>query len=107
MKASEIVNPVFSSNRLTSADFRYYNSAGQATSNVTTNFQYDANGYQTQKSYGGYTYNSVITGGNTVSINRLTAGSANIITTTLEYYTDKPNKLNVNLFEHWYQDDIL
>lgn len=103
----DIANAVFSSNRLTSYDFRGYNSSGVLNSAVQNSLQYDANGYQVSKSYGGYRYTSTIEGGNTTGITAtdITTGSSRV--TTIEYYADKLNKLNVNLFEHWYQDQIL
>jgi hypothetical protein len=103
----DIANAVFSSNRLTSYDFRGYNSSGVLNGAEQTSLQYDANGYQISKSYGAYRYTYTIEGGNTtgILITDITTGSSR--NTTIEYYTDKLNKLNVNLFEQWYQDHVL
>jgi hypothetical protein len=106
-KQTDLTNVVFSANKLISFDDRFYNSNGDLSSTDPTTVQYDANGYQTGKSYSGYVYTNTISNGNTVhttQTNTVTGFTRNI---TLDYYTDKPNKLNINLFENWFQDQYL
>ncbi len=103
----DCTNIVFNNNKIASFDFRMYNSTtglpGDADPNV---FQYDANGYQVKKSYTGYVYDFTIANGNTVSVKQ-TAASGTVDNTVLEYYADKPNKLNINLMENWYLDQYM
>ncbi len=106
-KFVDCTNIVFDNNKIASFDFRLYNSTtglpGSADPNV---FQYDANGYLVKKSYTGYVYDFTIANGNTVNMKQ-TAASGATDNTVLEYYTDKPNKLNINLMENWYLDQYI
>lgn len=107
VKEYGLSNIVFSNNRISSYNYNRYKADGTIQWSDANSFEYDANGYQTKKSYGAYVYTSVITGGNTTSqtITNTTNGSTR--TKVIEYYMDKPNKLNVNFFEDWCLDQII
>jgi len=107
VKENDLANMVFTSNKMTSFDYQFYNASGVINGSETITVQYDANGYQTQKAYPGYIYTSTISGGNTVGLTKTNTNNGTTRTITYEYYTDKLNKLNINLFEYWYQDHIL
>jgi hypothetical protein len=104
---NDLANIVFLSNKMTSFDYRFYNASGVPSGSETVTVQYDANGYQTQKAYPGYVYTSVISGGNTTSLTKTNTTNGTTRTYTYEYYTDKPNNLNINYFEYLNMDHIL
>lgn len=108
VKEYDITNAVLSSGKLTQYDYRGFNSSGAISSSEINTIHYDANGCQVKKTYGDYEYNYTVSGGNTVSYTekKISTGVINS-TVTIEYYTDKANKFNLNLFEHWCQDQIL
>lgn len=105
VKEFDIANTVFASGKLTKFDYRGYNSNGVINSNETNSVQYDANGYQTNVTSVDATYTFTISGGNTTGYTHARTNGTN--TFTIEYYTDKPNKLNVNLLENWCQNQFL
>lgn len=106
IKINDLGNTVFSANKLTSYDYRRFNSSGVFSNSVTNSIYYDAEGYQIKKEYGGYIYNYNISQGNTVGYT-VSDNTGVRRTYTFEYYTDMPNKINLNLFENWYLDQIL
>jgi hypothetical protein len=107
-KDIDLTNIVVANNKITSYDFRIFDATtGLPYNPEHTTFQYDANGYLVKKAYGGYVYDYTITNGNTVNMKETNTSSGATRNTALEYYTDKPNKLNVNLFEQWYLDQYL
>lgn len=105
-KQYELINKVFTANRLTSFDYRSYRNDGTVNYTEPFTVQYDANGYQTAKTYPGYVYAFTIAGGNTTGYTQTNTTSGLVRTYTREY-TAMPDKLNLNLFEHWYQDQLL
>ena len=86
--------------RVTALDYDFYSNGVLNFSELNT-FQYNADGYLTNFSYGGYEYVYEITGGNytkfTVSANGVPQRQD-----VIEYYTDKPNKLNINFFAGYF-----
>lgn len=85
--------------RVTNLDHSFYIN-GSFSSKEENTFQYNAEGYLTGFAYGTYSYVYEVNGGNytryTVS-NNGTLQREYII----EYYTDKPNKMNVNFMERY------
>ena len=104
VKYVDFANTVFVSNKLTNFDSRTYNTSGAVSGTDAITLQYDANGYQVKKAYGAYEYIFSIVGGNTIGNTQTNSVSGSTRNVTIEYYTDKPNKLNLNLFENWFQD---
>lgn len=107
-KKNDLINVAVTNNRITAYDYRSFSSTtGLPFDPEHTTLQYDANGYLVKMAYGSYVYDYTITNGNTVNMKCTNSYSGTIRNTALEYYTDKPNKLNVNLFEEWYQSQYL
>jgi len=105
LRQSDLANIIVTNNKVTGYDYLFYYNAGSFNSTPTT-LQYDANDYQVAKSYSGYEYVYTINNSNTVNMKQTNTANGTIRNTVLEYYTDKPNKLNINLMENWYLDQI-
>jgi hypothetical protein len=104
-KDNDLINIVVANNKITSYDARLFNAiTGLPNNSQHITLQYDANGYLVKRAYGSYVYDYTIANGNTVNMKATDNFSPTIRNTALEYYTDKPNKLNVNLFEQLYMD---
>lgn len=107
-KDADFIDIVVTNNRITSYGFRLYSSTNGLPYNPDPiTLQYNANGYLVKMAYGSYIYDYTITNGNTVNMKYTDNFSGIVRNTAFEYYTDKPNKLNVNLFEEWYQSQYL
>lgn len=101
----DISNVTLANDKITSYEFRMFHGAGEPDLDGELNsFEYDANGYQIRRSYGSYVYDFTITGGNIVNMKETNNNNGQVYNTVVEYYTDKPNNLNINLFENWYFD---
>jgi hypothetical protein len=88
--------------------YRRIKSDGSVMWADTTTQQYDANGYQVQKLYWPYKYTSEITAGNTTKMTALNMSTGKVnYEVTAEYFTDRPNKMNINIFEYNQFDHIL
>ena len=107
-KQYDIADVIMNNGRVDHFLYRRINADGTLAGADTVNQQYDANGYQVQKSYGTYKYTAEITGGNTTkqTAMNLHTGKVNY-EVTAEYYTDKPNKTNINIFEYNQFDHVL
>ena len=107
-KFSDFINVVIANNKIISYDDRFFDgTTGQPNTPDPVTLQYDANAYLVKKAYGGYVYDYTITNGNTVNMKETNTISGAIKNKTFEYYIDKPNKLNINLFEAWYLDHYI
>jgi hypothetical protein len=107
IKQFDYTNIIFAGNRVTSFFNRKYKTDGTIAWAEKHNFEYDASGYQVKKAYSDYVYTSEIFGGNTIkqTIFNSTDGTSRV--KTIEYYTDKQDKLNINFFERWSLDHFL
>jgi hypothetical protein len=96
----EVNNGVVENGRLVSAMFRNY-SNGQFTFERQGVFTYNEAGYLIKMDYPSYYATLEYTNGNCTKILHYNKPSGELNETiTLEYYTDKPNKFNVNFFEY-------
>lgn len=92
--------------RVTAMNYISFHSSGGINYTEANNFQYGADGYLTNRSYSTYTYTNEYTAGNlTRSVGR--NSGALFSESVYEYYTDKPDKFNLNWFEHLFQQIFL
>lgn len=97
-----------SGNRVLQNTIHRFNAQGQETGSNLENFEYDANGFQVKKSYPGYEYITEVTNGNmTKQYVRNTITGTVDRTFTYEFYTDKLDKQNLDLFQIWYNITII
>lgn len=106
-KQTSYANTIFTGNQITSFDYCKYKADGTIAWTEKHSMQYDAGGYQVKKTYSDYVYTSEISSGNTIkqTIVNITDGTSRV--KTIEYYTNKPAKLNINFFERWCLDQTL
>ena len=83
-----------------------YNADGSVGYTDFNYYQYDQNGYQTGLNYSNYNYKKLISGGNTTKV-IVTDNGAPFTETIVEYYTDKPNKMNFNWQENGYLNEVI
>lgn len=107
VKFADFINIVIANNKMTAYDFRMFNDAGQPYTPETNTSQFDAAGYRVKHSYSNHVYEYTIVNGNTVSVKETITSSGVVNNTILEYYTDKPNNLNINFFENWTLDQYV
>lgn len=100
----DLVNITFANNKITSFGMGMYNNGQPNPDPELNSFEYDANGFQVKKSYGGFFYEYTVINGNTVHMKHTNYVNGRVYNTAIEYYPDKINKLNLNLFENWYFD---
>lgn len=93
-------------NKISQYTYNGYNDQGQPYIGENANFQYDANGFQVNKTYLSYEYKTEVTNGNMTKQTVSNSGSIQR-TLTFEFYTDRPNKFNLNLQEDWYGNYIV
>lgn len=103
---SKLSQIALSSNKISQYTYYAHNDQGQPYNGYNTNFQYDANGFQVSRTYGGYEYITEVTNGNMTKQTVKNSGTVSR-TFTFEFYTDKPNKFNLNLQEEWYGNYIV
>lgn len=97
-----------SSNRALQFKYTWFDALGQPNGSYPINYEYEANGFQVKKSYPGFDYITELTNGNMtkLSIRNSTTGAVER-TLTFEFYADKLDKLNLNIFEAWYDNIII
>jgi hypothetical protein len=92
-----------SGNRVSQYAIHRFNSQGQVSGTELVNFEYDANGFQVKKTYPGYEYIIAVTNGNMTKLTIRNSTTGNVERTlTYEFYTDKPDTQNLDLFQGWY-----
>lgn len=107
-KAYDITEAINSNGRLSHFLYRGISTTGTVNWADTTDCKFDSNGYQVQKLSRHYLYTFDVVNGNTTKLVQKDMITGKIIEeTTLEYYTDKKNKLNLNVFEYLFFDQIL
>jgi hypothetical protein len=104
VKRKTISEMVLSNNRATQYNTHYFNSQGEETNNTPVNYEYDANGFQIKKSYPGYEYITEVISGNMTKQTIRDTNTGAVRTFTFDFYTNKPNKFNLNLLELWYDN---
>jgi YD repeat-containing protein len=102
---SKISQVTLSSNKISQYTYYAHNDQGQPYNGDNTNFQYDVNGFQVNKTYSGYEYITEVANGNMIKQTVRNSGTV-ARTFTFEFYTDKLNKFNLNLQEQWYGNYI-
>lgn len=106
LKTYEARSTASGSGKVTSLDNKSFKADGSLNYTELNTYQYDAAGYLTNRSYGGYNFvNEYINGNLTKSTG--TSSGAPFVTETYEYYTDKTDKFNLNWLEHMYQEQYL
>lgn len=92
--------------RVTSLDYKSFKADGSLNYSEAHSFQYNAEGYKTQYSYGTYVYTNEFTNGNLTKSTATNNGNLHS-TREIEYYTDQPAKMNLNWFQHRFMNDFL
>jgi hypothetical protein len=89
--------------KITNYSYYLHDAQGQTYGPVVYSFEYDANGFQVKGVGSSHEYLTEVTNRNMTkqSIRNKTTGLTDR-TYIFEFYTDKPNKLNLNFFEVWY-----
>lgn len=104
-KVSTLSGLTLTGGKVNRLDYILFNALGQPYNPDPYTFEYDANGFQTKKTGSGYESVIEVTNGNmTKKITRAINTGIVTQTYTYEFYTDKPNKFNINYFEQWYDN---
>lgn len=108
VKTNQMVQAALAGNRITTLNIHYFNAQGQETYVDASQFQYDQNGFQTKKSYGSYEYSTEVNNGNMTKLTARNSGSGAVThTITYEFYSDKQDKFNLNIFEQGWYDNVI
>jgi hypothetical protein len=92
--------------KVTAVNYISFKTDGSINYSEANNFQYNAEGFITNRSYGTYNYANEYNGGN-ITRSYGTKSGAPFSEFLYEYYTDKSDKFNINWIEHTFQQQFL
>lgn len=101
-----VVPTATSNGKVTGISTTSYKADGSVNYVEPSTYQYNADGSMLSYGYGTYLYTKTHTNGNLTLVNATNNGAFHT-KMEVEYYTDKPAKLNINWFENRYMSEFL